>query len=180
MSKLVETAEFNQIHGHLVSNIFYLVAQSGYRGNHRTETALLKVMKDILWTNYGQAARYYSCIAWSQCCFRYRWSQHSPRQIIVKTWFERHVLPLTGSDLISLAVPSDSLFGELYLISLTCALVFLKARVLTPFFTVYASALFGDVEKHLPAVHCYADDFQLYISFSSKGHSGHRLIRLLL
>ena len=134
MSKLVETAEFNQSHGHLVSNIFYLVAQSGYRGNHRTETALLKVMKDILWTNYGQAARYYSCIAWSQCCFRYRWSQHSPRQIIVKTWFERHVLPLTGSDLISLAVPSDSLFGELYLISLTCGMVFLKARVLTPLF----------------------------------------------
>ena len=104
-------------------------------------------MKDILWTNYGQAARYYSCIAWSQCCFRYRWSQHSPRQIIVKTWFERHVLPLTGSDLISLAVPSDSLFGELYVISLTCDMVFLKARVLTPFFTVYASALFGDIES---------------------------------
>ena len=66
------------------------------------------------------------------------------------------------------------------MISLTCDMVFLKARVLTPFFTVYASALFGDVEKYLPAVHCYADDFQLYISFSSKGHSGHRLIRLLL
>ena len=66
------------------------------------------------------------------------------------------------------------------MISLTCDMVFLKARVLTLFFTVYASALFGDVEKHLPAVHCYADDFQLYISFSSKAHSGHRLIRLLL
>ena len=66
------------------------------------------------------------------------------------------------------------------MISLTCDMVFLKARILTPFFTVYASALFRDVEKHLPTVHCYADDFQLYISFSSKAHSGHRLIRLLL
>ena len=64
-------------------------------------------MKDILLNNYGQAARYYPCIAWSQCCFRYRWSHHSPWQIVVKT------LPLTGSDLISLSVPSEFLFGQL-------------------------------------------------------------------
>ena len=39
-------------------------------------------------------------------------------------------------------------------------------------FTVYASALFDVVEKHLPTVHCHADDSQAYISFSSKAHSG--------
>ena len=39
-------------------------------------------------------------------------------------------------------------------------------------FTVYASALFDVVEKHLPAVHCYAYDSQLYISFSPKTYSG--------
>ncbi|PFX13819.1 hypothetical protein AWC38_SpisGene22065 [Stylophora pistillata] len=39
-------------------------------------------------------------------------------------------------------------------------------------FTVYACALFDVVEKHLPTVHCYADDSQLDISFSPMVHSG--------
>lgn len=39
-------------------------------------------------------------------------------------------------------------------------------------FTVYASALFHVVERHLPNVHYYANDSQLYILFSPKVHSG--------
>ena len=45
---LNERAALNQIHGHLVCNNLYPVAQSAYRSNHGTETALLKVMSDIL------------------------------------------------------------------------------------------------------------------------------------
>ena len=35
-----------------------------------------------------------------------------------------------------------------------------------------ASALFDVVEKHLPTIHCYANDSQFSISFSPKAHSG--------
>lgn len=34
-------------------------------------------------------------------------------------------------------------------------------------FTIYTHKLFDIVERHLPQVHCYADDRQLYVSFSS-------------
>ena len=33
-------------------------------------------------------------------------------------------------------------------------------------FTIYASKLFDVIKSHLPTVHCYADDTQLYVSFS--------------
>ena len=33
-------------------------------------------------------------------------------------------------------------------------------------FTIYTRKLFQIVERHLPQVHCYADDTQLYVPFS--------------
>lgn len=39
-------------------------------------------------------------------------------------------------------------------------------------FTIYASALFDVVRKHLPTVHCYANDTQVYVSFSPIAQSG--------
>ena len=65
VSKLIERAAFNQIHDHLVRNNLYPVAQSAYRRNHSTDTALLKVMNDRYSVEYHdeQAAGYYPCFA---------------------------------------------------------------------------------------------------------------------
>ena len=39
-------------------------------------------------------------------------------------------------------------------------------------FTIYASRLFDVIKVHLPTVHCYADDTQLYVSFSPNISTG--------
>lgn len=48
MSKLTEIAVFNQLHEHMMANSIYPLFQSAYRKYHSTETALLRVMNDIL------------------------------------------------------------------------------------------------------------------------------------
>lgn len=48
VSKLTERAVFNQLHEHMMANSIYPLFQSAYRKYHSTETALLRVMNDIL------------------------------------------------------------------------------------------------------------------------------------
>ena len=36
-------------------------------------------------------------------------------------------------------------------------------------FLIYSSQLFDVIGKHLPCVHCFADDTQLYLSFKRDG-----------
>ena len=125
VSKLIERAALNQIHGHLVCYNLYPVAQSAYRSNHGTETALLKVMNDILLNmNY----QHVTILVLLDLSATFDTVDHS---ILLNRISPK--LGLNGTALICLVVPSESLFRELYLLSLTCGMVFLKARVLAHF-----------------------------------------------
>ena len=170
MSKLIERAAFNQIHGHLVRNNLYPVAQSAYRRNHSTETALLKVMNDVLLNMNKQQVTILLLLDLSAA---FDTVDHSIllNRLLSKlglngtalAWFRSYLsgrsqrvsVRGTVSDNFDLryGVPQGSCLGPLL-------------------FTVHASALFDVVEKHLRTVHRYADDSQLYISFSPKAHSG--------
>lgn len=170
MSKLIIRAAFNHIHGSLVCNSLYSVAQSAYKRNHSTETSLLRVMNDILLNMNKQHVTILvsldlnaafdtvdhsillnslsSKIGLNGTALASLRSYLSGRSQRVSVWE-------TVSDKFDLryGVPQGLCFGPLL-------------------FTVYAGALFDVMEKHLPNVHYYANDSQLYISFSPKVHSG--------
>ena len=54
VSKETERTVFNQLHKNFEDNDLYPVVQSAYRKQHSTETALLRVVNDILHNMNGQ------------------------------------------------------------------------------------------------------------------------------
>ena len=167
--KRIERAALNQIHGHLVCNNLYPVAQSAYRRNHSTETALLKVMNDIL---LNMNKQHVTILVLLDLSAAFDTVDHSilldklSKLVFNGTaldWFRSYLssrsqrVSVRGavSDKFDVryGVPQGSCRGP-------------------PLFTAYASVVFDVAEKHLSTVHDYADDSQLYILCSPKAHSG--------
>ena len=55
VSKLTESAVYNQTHSHSCMNNLYLANQSSYKKNNSTETVLLRVKNDVLLNNVQSA-----------------------------------------------------------------------------------------------------------------------------
>ena len=166
VSKLTERVVANQIQiqSHMFKNNLFPQLQSAYRSHHSTETALLKVKNDLL---MNMDKGHVSLLVLLDLSAAFNTVDH---KILLKTlqmklgvcgsalsWFKSYLEgrsqricikeKLSQSFDLQWVVPQGSCLGPLL-------------------FTIYSSDLFSLWESHLPTTHAYADDTQLYLSFS--------------
>ena len=147
----------------MVANGVYPTFQSAFRPRHSTETALVRVMNDILLAMNSQRVTLLVLLDLSAASDTVNYEVllkrlHTDVGIRGKAldWFKSYLngrsqrIAVQGTmsrqfDL-ERGVPQGSCLGPLL-------------------FVIYASNLFKIVEKHLPTMNCFADDTQLYLSF---------------
>ena len=168
-SKLTEKAVAVQLQEHMLVNGLFPELQSAYRQHHSTETALLKVKNDLLMAmDKGQVtllvlldlSSAFDTVEHEILLDRLRSTIGLRGKVL--SWFESYLkgrsqqVSINGTlskpfDL-KCGVPQGSCLGPLL-------------------FTIYVSKLFQILQHHLPSVHTYADDTQLYLSFKPSDSS---------
>ena len=165
VSKLTERAVFCQTHQHLSTNGLYPKAQSAYREHHSTETALLRVQNDILLSMNLQRVTLLVLLDVSagfetvdHTILLDRLSSAFGISGHAYSWLDFYLRNRSQS--ISINCKTSTKFHTKYGVP--------QGSCLGPLlFVLYASRLFKIIEHHLPDVHAYADDTQLYISFNA-------------
>ena len=163
LSKLTEKAVAQQAVSHVITHGLLPVLQSAYRPLHSTETALLRVRNDILLNMNKQQV---TLLVFLDLSAAFNTIDHSVLLRRLETqfsftgtaleWFKSYlsgrfqqvVIDDAISDKFNMdfGVPQGSCLGPLL-------------------FSIYTTPLFDIVSNHLPKVHCYADDTQLYLAF---------------
>ena len=160
VSKLTEKMVFEQIHTHMMTHSLYPEFQSACRKNHSTETALVRVMNDILMKMNTQEVILLVMLNLSAAfdtvnhnILLARLNEDLGICGLALEWF-RSYLAKRGQ-----RVSIDGSLSECF--SLECDVP--QGSCLGPLlFLNYACKLFRVVEDQLPHAHCYADDTQIY------------------
>ena len=165
VSKLVERAVADQLYSFMTENGLLPELQSAYRPGHSAETALLTVKNDLLLNMDGQRVTLLVLLDLSAAfdtvdhdVLHNRLSTDFGIKGTALKWFESYLsnrrqrVNIEGvtSKLFDLdfGIPQGSCLGLLM-------------------FLLYSIKLFTIISRHLPSVHAYADDTQLYLSFKA-------------
>ena len=170
VSKITERAVFDQVYAHVMNNELFPELQSAYRKSNSTETALVKIVNDILLDLNRQ---HVSLLVLLDLSAAFCTVDHTILLRRLETLFG-----VTGDALkwiasylstrsqrvtingvlsnrfdLSFGVPQGSCLGPLL-------------------FSAYASKLFQVIKNHLPNAYAYADDTRLYLSFKPDSSMG--------
>ena len=149
-------------------NGLHLELQSAYKKHHSTESGLLKVKNDILLNMDAQKVTLlvlldlsvaFDTVRHDILLDRLRSRLGVTDQAL--NWFTSYLSDRTQS------VAVDGGLSDTFPLAQGVPRGVSQGSCLGPLlFTVYTSELFDRVGRHLPSVHSYADDKQLYLAFS--------------
>ena len=166
LSKILEKAVSSRLHSHINSTNASNSFQSAYKKLHSTETALLKIHNDIITAMDGGRVTALTLLDLSAA---FDTIDHQILLTRLQTWFgisgmalkwitsyltDRYQQikienALSPSVSIPFGVPQGSVLGPLL-------------------FTLYTTPLSSIINEHTVPHHLYADDSQLYVSFSTR------------
>ena len=161
--KVVEKAALQQLLVHRKKNAPHPKFQSGFRNYHSTETALLKVQNDILTSMDNKKVTLLVLLDFSAA---FDTTEHSILLNILQqdvgvvgtalNWFDSFLSGRKKRILVGDKTSDD--------FNLNCGVP--QGSCMWPIlFTLYVSRLFKIIFQHLPSIHGYADDTQIYLSF---------------
>ena len=164
ISKILEKVVASRIQSHLSSNSLSSSFQSAYRIFHSTETNLLKIHNDlILAMDRGEV----TSLILLDLSAAFDTVDHSILLTRLQNWFGLDGLSLDWfSSYLSLRSQAVSINDSISAFStLSCGVP--QGSVLGPLlFTLYTTPLGSVISKNSLKYHLYADDTQLYISFT--------------
>jgi len=165
LSKIIEKAIVEQLNTHLTENNLHRSHQSAYRKGHSTETALLKIMNDLLKALDKQESTLLVLL-----------DQSAAFDTVNQDLLLNRLNSSFGIDGNALQWLTSYFKGRQQRITIKgvqsdpvqLTTGFPQGSVLGPFaYPIYTSPLFDITTSHNVGVHMYADDTQLYASFKT-------------